>query len=118
MKLLTSIFLISLASTCFSHIPMISKTYTFKPNEPQNVDNPLFWDLDAKCSIESSDPENSMLGKMIRKNGKLNGTPLNEGESTTVVVTNHSQLHIEADYNARVQITNYGPSTVVAKCSI
>lgn len=96
---------------------IVSRTFEFHPNNKTAVDNPAFWQITVKCQITTPDAENLLVGEMNRKSGKINGQPLKEGETTSLVVKNHDVMYITADALARVNITNKGHSTVVAKCS-
>lgn len=119
-KALSSFVLGSLliASPTLSADDIISRTYEFEPGIPLSIDNPLFWQLDTLCTIEIKDPEILLTGVMKRKNGEINGLVLKQGESVSVLVKNKDVMHIIADFGARVEITNQGPSVVVATCRI
>lgn len=107
------IFLIS-TNTAFA----LSKTYKFVPGVPTEVPNPLFWTLDTHCHIKTDDQSDTLKGKMQKKSAILNGNKINEGQETELTVNNNDDLHIIADKNALVIITNYGKSTVTATCKI
>src|SRR3989338_10787495 len=93
----------------------LSQTYEFYPNQSTEVENPLCWTLDTQCEITTPDMQDSLTGTMIKKNGSINGVKLNQGESLTVIVHKGDQLHIRADYRAKMLITNHGYSLVKAE---
>ncbi len=115
LMVITATCALSISTISFS---AITRTYHFPPNQPVTIQNPLYWELDTHCSISSDENDNTLVGRMVRKKGKINGTPLEEGHDITVTVHPDDDLHLEADYKAIVQITNYGQSTVSAKCRI
>ncbi|WP_367605629.1 hypothetical protein [Legionella sp. W05-934-2] len=96
----------------------ITRTYHFPPNQPVTIQNPLYWDLDTHCTINSNDEEDTLVGKMVHRSGKINGNYLKQGQDMAVTVHPNEDFHLEAEYKAVVQITNYGESTVSAKCRI
>ena len=96
----------------------ITRTYHFPPNQPVTIQNPLYWDLDTHCRISSDDDADRLEGTMVHKNGKINGVRLKQGQNVSVTVHPDEDFHLQAEYKAVVQITNYGNSTVSAKCRI
>lgn len=109
--------------TCMLCLPMyvhssITRTYKFPPNKPVTIQNPLYWELDTHCHINSDDIADELVGVMLQKRGKINGISLEQGQDLAVTVHPDEDFHLQADYRAVVQITNYGQSTVFAKCRI
>lgn len=120
MKYAATLFLLGLTSlgSFPSYSGIFYRTYVFEPHKPKIVINPLLWDLDTRCTIQSQDSNNLLSGLMKKKNGELNGKHLKEGETGSVVVKNKQVLHITADYGAQIEITNKSKGTVVAVCKI
>ncbi|MDP1604546.1 MAG: hypothetical protein Q8M03_14915 [Legionella sp.] len=95
----------------------VSRNYEFKPGIPQAVENPVWWQLHISCAITATDDADVLTGIMKKKSASINGVVLKEGESTSLSVKNGDMMYIVIDASARVEITNYGKSTVKAKCS-
>lgn len=120
-SLRSSLVLISLSCTVSistNSFAGITRTFHFPPNTPVTIQNPLYWDLDAHCEISADSTKNTLAGVMVRRAGKINNIPMEQGEDTTITVHPSDDLHLELAYKAVVQITNYGDSTVLARCII
>ncbi len=109
-------FALGITAPAFSGI--FSRTYVFEPGKAKIVANPLLWNLDTLCTIQSKDSSNNLTGIMKKKTGEMNGIHLDQGHSGSVVVKNKEILHITAEVGAQIEITNHGKNIVIAVCKI
>jgi hypothetical protein len=90
--------------------------YSFEPNKPVDISNPLLWTIKASCSIKTSDESDTVKGVMKKGTGSLNGQSV--GSGVEVVLKNGDTLTISASALASVEITNLGQNTVSAHCGL
>jgi len=110
--------LILILSFAISNIACISQTVTLKPEEPYTFTNPLLWAVSVACKVQSTDPENQVLGKVTKGSATINGHDLKPGDELTVPVHNGDTLNIKAAKSTSAVLTNHGPNTVVAVCEL
>ncbi|ODN42420.1 hypothetical protein BGC07_05080 [Piscirickettsia litoralis] len=114
-KKLLGIAVLGLFTAASYATPQISSTYTFEPNKPVTINNPLFFSISASCKISVANPV-TLHGVMLKGSGKLNGK--NVGSGLDEIVNNGDVMSISASGLAKVQITNTGSDTVTADCSL
>jgi hypothetical protein len=90
--------------------------YDFQPNIPVDINNPLLWQIKAKCSIKATDDSDQVKGVMKKGTGTLNGQSVGSGVELTL--KNGDTLSLTASALAAVEITNLGTNTVSASCSL
>ena len=90
--------------------------FTLPANEPQIFTNTFFWTIKSKCKIISDVPNNPFSLTVLRKTGSLNGVKLSKGDSLEVVVRAGDTILITADSGGRVELTNKGEQTILARC--
>ena len=97
--------------------PGVSIDYELPPGDPQIFANYWFWSVTATCSISGKDPSNDIFAEVLNKKGSINGNAVSAGDTLMMTVRPGDKLVISADSGARVQLTNRGRNTIVAKCS-
>lgn len=97
--------------------PNLTIEYDLPANNPQVFSNYFFWTITATCVIHTQDNSNTIIVKGLNKKGKINGTPLTEGQTMVLTIHDNDRLVISADSGAKVELTNQGAHSVKAVCS-
>ncbi|KTD60038.1 hypothetical protein [Legionella shakespearei] len=101
-----------------SVVNAVGLEFVFFPSIPTRIENPLYRTMDAKCTIETQDAQNELVGVMKIKTASINNVHLNPGENVSILVKNGDIMHIIADFGSRIEMTNNGEGVVRAVCSI
>ena len=102
----------------FQYTNCISETFTFEPEKPYTISNPLLWQIKASCKIAIQDSDDLLLGIMDKGTGHINGLPVDTSKEVQITVKNGDILTIDATRLSEVKITNKGLNPVVADCSL
>ncbi|MDI9818605.1 MULTISPECIES: hypothetical protein [unclassified Legionella] len=97
--------------------PGISIEYELPPNDPQEFTNSWFWTITSTCTVRTRDNSDEIFIEVLKKSGKINGQPLSQGDTLSMIVHNGEKFVITADSGGKVKLTNRGLSTIVASCS-
>jgi hypothetical protein len=112
--LMTAVFLMLNNSV----VNAVGLEFVFLPSIPIRIENPLSRTMDAKCTIESQETQNELIGVMKIKTASINNMPLSPGDGVSILVKNGDIMRIIADFGARIEMTNHGEGVVRAVCSI
>lgn len=92
--------------------------YVLPSNEPLVFTNVSLWPAAAECTILSDVQDNLIAVKALYKKGAVNDIKLKRGDSMVISVDSGEVLHLEAEPNARVELTNEGDEKVTARCYV
>lgn len=102
-----------------SAVGAYSTDMEFPPEVPQTFSNPLFWTVNAQCTIESTESSTLITAKVKKGTGHINGQELTSNmPAETFIVHNKDVLNISADGGAVVEMVNKGSQIIKAHCSI
>ncbi len=100
------------------NLSAIERNFELPANVAQTFFNPVIWKITAKCEILTEDSSNIIDVVGVQKSGSVNGFPVSEGTRFPITVHPFEMLTIVAEAGAKVQLTNYGPHTVKARCKV
>lgn len=91
--------------------------YELPPNEPQDLKNPLFLPLSAKCTVHTEDDDDELYIELLSKKAQVNEIALAQGETMSLKVRAGDKLLVRAEAGSHVRLTNLGKHNVKAICS-
>ena len=91
--------------------------YELPVNEPQVFSNVFMWTVKASCTINSTEANNIISFRVLRKTGSVNNMNLSSGETVTLILHPKEVVYITALPGAKVELLNQGRTTILASCS-
>ncbi|MFA6302981.1 MAG: hypothetical protein WC627_07600, partial [Legionella sp.] len=96
----------------------VTMEYELIPNHPEEFINYMFWAIEARCLITSTDESDTLFVEALSKKGKVDDVPLKQGETLMLSVHPGQILKLNADAGAKVRLTNLGENPVMAICTM
>ena len=91
--------------------------YELPINDPQVFSNVFMWTVKASCTIKSTEANNIVSFKVLRKTGSINNRNLSSGDVMTLTLQPREVVYITALPGAKVELLNQGSTTIVASCT-
>ena len=89
---------------------------------PAKVAKPFYnftsWKLTADCMMISEDQSNELEIVGLNRNSAVNGIPVSKGNPLHLTIHPNQHLTVMAESGAQVQLTNEGPHTLNAHCTL
>ena len=89
--------------------------YELPANEPLTFVNGFMWTIKASCKILSSEKDNYVNFKVLRKEGSINNIKVSSGESIKLLFHPDDMVHIMAISGGKVELTNLSKVTITAR---
>jgi hypothetical protein len=105
-------------ATEYTFSQMTGYNFELTPNTPQVFTNNFFITLEARCTIISPNPNNSISFNILRKSGSLNDMKLSAGDSVTLITHPGENIHIIAVSGGKIQLTNNSDTEITASCTL
>lgn len=126
---LTASALACLALSTHANLPQASSgpiqfevTQEVIAGQPQEFENPLFFDVGASCRIETSAPQVNFKVDIISGGGKVNGKRYGAGTTLDPYPARNNdrfELMVEGNAKARLELKSEpGVKKIIAHCSV
>jgi hypothetical protein len=94
------------------------KTIKLAPNETKLLANNTLWTVNATCTIQINQHNNTKIKiSVIKNSGTINGKNFSTGQGELFQIKNNRNVSVSAESGAQINLINLGPSELVAVCS-
>lgn len=95
---------------------LVGQKIVLKPNDAQEISNPLLWTISVSCQITTVDESDLIHAQILKGSATLNGEDIGTGKD--ISVKSSDKITITAKKSTKASLTNNGTSDVIADCSL
>ncbi|MBA2651277.1 MAG: hypothetical protein H0U73_03260 [Tatlockia sp.] len=77
-----------------------------------------FWKLTAECVMTTEDQSTELEVEGLNRNSSVDGQPIPKGKTMHLTIHPNQLLTVMAESGAQVKLTNDGPHTLNAHCTL